>query len=59
MRTKEDILNQVNILCRDSNDDIRYIEEYKLEALLDIRNILDDLTVAIQHVDKTLALLRK
>ena len=52
MRTKEEILNQADILCRDSSDNTIMIrlEEYKLEALLDIRNILDDLTVAIQNI---------
>jgi len=60
MRTKDEILKQVRDLCINLDNDAEtiwydaeaawYAEQAKLEALLDIRNILDELTIAVQNI---------
>jgi len=54
MRTKDEILKQVRELCIHLDNDAEaawYVEQAKLEALLDIRNLLGELTIAVQNLD--------
>jgi len=55
MRTKDEILKPIKELCEGVANDPEaawhgYVEHAKLEALLDIRNILDELTIAVQNI---------
>ncbi len=62
MRTKSEILNNVEALCQyvtDKPGAVWNVEYAKLEALLDIRDLIDDLAVAINEIDKTLCIVKK
>jgi len=59
MKTKGEILKDVQSFCQYLTDKAWYVEYAKLEALLDIRDLLDDLAVAINEVDKTLCIVKK
>jgi len=50
MRTKDEILKDVQAYCEYHPDETWYVEHAKLEALLDIRNILDELTIIVQNI---------
>ena len=59
MKTKDEILKDVQAYCEHLTDKAWHVEEAKLEALLDIRDLIDDLVVAINEIDKTLCIVRK
>jgi len=50
MRTKDEILKDVQAFCEHLPDKAWYVEYAKLEALLDIRDILDELTITVQNI---------
>ena len=59
MKTKGEILKDVQSFCKYPTDKAWYVEYAKLEVLLDIRSFLDDLIVSIQDVNRTLSKLKK
>ncbi|MBW2006025.1 MAG: hypothetical protein JRI72_15770 [Deltaproteobacteria bacterium] len=64
MRAKNEILKPIKELCEGVTNDPEaawhgYVEHAKLEVFLDIRDLLEDLAVAINEVDKTLCIVKK
>ena len=59
VRTKDEILKDVQAFCEYLPDKAWYVEYAKLEVLLDIRDLIDDLAVAINEIDKTLCIVKK
>jgi len=51
MKTKGEILKDVQSFCKYPTDKAWYVEYAKLEALLDLRNILKALTEAVQRIE--------
>jgi len=63
MRTKDEILQETRASRHHVKDTLFeaavIVECAKLEALLDIRDLIDDLAVAINEIDKTLCIVKK
>jgi len=56
MRTKDEILKDVQAFCEYLPDKAWHVEHAKLEVFMDIRDVLADLTTTLEDIETALRL---